>query len=72
MNGMLMRSFENNEKIEIIYLAANGALSQREITVRRMNETHAICYCHHRRQCRMFKLGNILSAYPASLKKRAK
>ena len=64
MKGSLERALERKEIIQIIYQAKNGEFSQRYVTVRSVNDTHAICYCHSKKQRRMFKLENILSAAP--------
>lgn len=70
MIGILKRAVENEEKIQIIYQSKNGELSQRFVTVQEVNDTHAICFCHYKRQRRMFRLENILSA--TTIKKRFK
>ncbi|MCM3712747.1 WYL domain-containing protein [Halalkalibacter oceani] len=62
LKRILEQSIEKNERIQIIYMAANGELSQRDVTVKAFNETHVIGYCHYRRQTRMFKRDNILAA----------
>ncbi|ADC50672.1 MULTISPECIES: WYL domain-containing protein [Alkalihalophilus] len=61
MKGQLRRAIENKKKIEMIYLSAEGMVTQRSITIIQMNETHLIAYCHKRRQRRMFKIDHILS-----------
>lgn len=62
MRGLFERSIEQQEPIQIIYMAGDGSLTQRYVTVRAINETHIVCYCHFRRQRRTFKIDNILSA----------
>ncbi|NEU29922.1 WYL domain-containing protein [bacterium LRH843] len=64
MIGVLRRAAESKEKIQIMYMAGDGGISQRYVTVININDTHVICYCHFRKQRRMFKLDNILAASP--------
>lgn len=64
MTGLLKRSLENKEKIQIMYLDRKGELTQRYVTVVKINQTHVVCYCHYKKQRRMFRLKNILAASP--------
>ncbi|MDV2683017.1 WYL domain-containing protein [Alkalihalophilus lindianensis] len=61
MQGLLMRAMERKEKVEMIYLSANGELTQRVIDVVNLNDQHVIAYCYTRKERRLFKLDNILS-----------
>ncbi len=61
MIAPLRRALESKEKIQIVYLDKNGKYTQRYVTVLALNDRHAICYCHYRKQYRMFKLDNILA-----------
>ncbi|WP_100406282.1 hypothetical protein [Bacillus solitudinis] len=64
MKGLFNRSLNSREAIQMIYLAADGTISQRSVTVLTFNEVHIICYCHNRKQRRTFKIENILSVFP--------
>ncbi|MCM3763188.1 hypothetical protein M3212_20965 [Alkalihalobacillus oceani] len=61
LKRILEQSIEKDERIQIIYMAANGELSQRYVTVKAFNDTHVLAYCHYRRQTRMFKRDGILA-----------
>ncbi|WP_368504899.1 WYL domain-containing protein [Alkalihalophilus sp. As8PL] len=61
MKGLLTRSMERREKVEMIYLSAKGEVTQRVIDVVNMNDQHVIAYCYTRKERRLFKLDNILS-----------
>lgn len=62
MISVLQRVAESKEKVQIMYMDKNGKLSQRIVTIINLNDTHAICYCHYKKQRRMFRLENILAA----------
>lgn len=69
VKGILQRAIDSKEVIQIIYMSDKGEISQRYITVVSINPTHMNCYCHYRKQKRVLKISNILSAFPN--KKRA-
>ncbi|GAE32464.1 WYL domain-containing protein [Halalkalibacter hemicellulosilyticus] len=62
MKGLLQRAAQSKEKVQIVYLTDEGKMSQRYVSVIKVNETHLVCYCHYKKQRRMFKLENILAA----------
>ena len=71
MDGLLIRSIEENIPLEMIYLAENQKLSQRKLIVIEVNDDYIRAYCLLRKQIRTFKRENILSIMPeASSKKR--
>ncbi|MFF2446134.1 hypothetical protein ACFVSW_03450 [Neobacillus sp. NPDC058068] len=71
MDGLFIRSIEENMPLEMIYLADNHELSQRKLIVMEMNEEYIRAYCLLRKQVRTFKRENILSIMPETcLKKR--
>jgi len=61
MRGLFLRSIENWEPIEIIYLNSKGKISQRTIHVLSETETNIKAYCFLKKQLRTFKKDNILS-----------
>ncbi|ARK29457.1 hypothetical protein [Halalkalibacter krulwichiae] len=61
MEILLKRSVNSALKLEMIYQANDGCISQRVITVRSYNEQHLIAYCHVRKQKRMFRRDSVLS-----------
>ena len=71
MDGLLIRSIEENIPLEMIYLAENQKLSQRKLIVIEVNDEYIRAFCLLRKQIRTFKRENILSIMPeASSKKR--
>ena len=64
MESLLNRSIEQKQKLEMIYLASNGELSQRIFRVIEVKEDGILAYCYSRRQVRTFKKENILSLNP--------
>jgi len=61
MNGILIRGMENQQPIELIYMGADGKLSQRIIRVLSITDTHVKAYCYSKRKLRTFRKENILS-----------
>jgi predicted DNA-binding transcriptional regulator YafY len=66
VDGLLMRSIEDNLPLEMIYLAENQELSQRKLIVKEVTDEYIRAYCLLRKQMRTFKRENILSIMPES------
>jgi predicted DNA-binding transcriptional regulator YafY len=66
MDGLFMRSIEENTPLEMIYLAENQELSQRKLIVKEVTDEYIRAYCLLRKQMRTFKRENILSIMPES------
>lgn len=64
MIKLLQRSMEEQLPIEIIYMSANNRFTKRTIIVRNMNSSKVFAYCYLRKQNRLFKISQILSAMP--------
>ncbi|RHW43258.1 hypothetical protein D1B31_00845 [Neobacillus notoginsengisoli] len=64
MNGMLLRSMEENMPLEVIYLSKKNELTQRKMIIRAIRGNDVYAYCLLRNKLRTFKLENILSARP--------
>jgi predicted DNA-binding transcriptional regulator YafY len=62
VRGLLLNALESQEPLEIIYLSDQGKLSQRVIILKSVGDTHIRAFCKLRKQWRIFKLSNILSA----------
>lgn len=69
MDGLFIRSIEENLPLEMIYLAENQELSQRKLIVKEVNDEYIRAYCLLRKQIRTFKRDNILSILPGSRSK---
>lgn len=61
MKNMIMRSIQNKEKLEMIYLSSDNRVSQRVVRVLKLNDDMIMAYCYTKRTIRTFKLENILS-----------
>jgi predicted DNA-binding transcriptional regulator YafY len=66
MDGLFIRSIEENIPLEMIYFDANQELSQRRLLVKEVNDEYIRAYCLLRKQIRIFKRENILSIMPDS------
>lgn len=66
MDGLFIRSIEENIPLEMIYFADNQELSQRRLLVKEVNDKYIRAYCLLRKQIRIFKRENILSIMPDS------
>ncbi|MGI8315181.1 hypothetical protein [Halobacillus mangrovi] len=64
MGNLMVRSKEENEKIDIIYLSSQGKLTQWMIRVIAIREIYILAYCFNRKEVRAFHTENILSAFP--------
>ena len=64
MNGLLLRSIEENIPLEMIYLSEDQQISQRKLLVKEMNDEYIRAYCLLCKQIRTFRRENILSIIP--------
>lgn len=70
MDGIFLRSLEENIPLEMIYLSETNELSQRKLIIKEVNEEYIRAYCLLRRQVRTFRRNNILSIMPEAHTKR--
>lgn len=61
MIRLLNRAATEQGRVELIYEAKNKKLTQREVTVYTVTDTHVFCYCHLKNAYRAFALDHILS-----------
>lgn len=52
--------------VEIIYMAADGCISQRLVEIRKVKGGFIRAWCHTSRQARTFRVDRILAVHPAS------
>lgn len=64
MNGIIKRSIESGNPVEVIYIDCKEKISQRTVKVLEVNEDAIKVYCYFRKQKRTFKLSNVLSVAP--------
>ena len=70
MNGMLLRSIEEQIPLEMIYLANNREITKRKLIIKEIKGEYIRAYCLLRKQMRTFKRENILSIMPESSTKQ--
>ncbi|MGM0836768.1 MAG: hypothetical protein ACQEV7_11480 [Bacillota bacterium] len=64
MHRLLSLYSQRQTPIEIIYLAKDGQISQRKISVLQIDGRTVVAFCHLRNTKRTFLLENILSFVP--------
>ncbi|WP_423801523.1 hypothetical protein [Neobacillus sp. SAB-20_R2A] len=64
MDGLFIRSIEENIPLEMIYLAENQEITQRRLIIKEVTDEYILAYCLLRKQIRTFKRDNILSIMP--------
>jgi predicted DNA-binding transcriptional regulator YafY len=64
MDGLLLRSIEENIPLEMIYFSEDQKISHRKLLVKEVNDDYIRAYCLLRKQIRTFRRGNILSLMP--------
>jgi predicted DNA-binding transcriptional regulator YafY len=69
MEGIFLRSIEENIPLEMIYLSDDNQLSQRKLIVKEVNEEYIRAYCLLRKRIRTFRRQNILSIMPETKQK---
>ena len=64
MRTNLINSMERNYRVEIVYLAKDGAVSKRKVKVIQVSDKSFRGYCYLRKSSRTFKYDNILAMMP--------
>ncbi|MBS4212110.1 MULTISPECIES: hypothetical protein [Neobacillus] len=64
MDGLFIRSIEENIPLEMIYLAENQEITRRRLIIKEVTDEYIRAYCLLRKQIRTFKRDNILSIMP--------
>ncbi|MBO0588180.1 MULTISPECIES: transcriptional regulator [unclassified Sporosarcina] len=70
MRNQLMKSLEYNEFLDMMYMAADGTISQRRINVLQVGEVSFRAYCFLRKSKRTFTIDNLLALVPVKTKER--
>ncbi|SFQ38794.1 hypothetical protein [Salibacterium halotolerans] len=47
MEGVLVRAADTKERVQMIYEAKDGMLSQRIVTVHKLNKKDVLVWCHY-------------------------
>ncbi|WP_417897252.1 hypothetical protein ABN702_12910 [Bacillus haimaensis] len=69
MHRLLSLYSQRQMPIEMIYLAKDGQITQREISVLQVNGSTVVAFCHLRKMKRTFLMENILSFVPVKNKR---
>lgn len=69
MHRLLSLYAQRHMPIEMIYLAKDGQITQREISVLHVDGRTIVAFCHLRKMKRTFLLENILSFVPLKNKR---
>lgn len=64
MKSLLVKSAIEQKPIEIIYESKTGTITQRCITIKKLNQKKLLAYCHTKKQYRSFNIEQILAAQP--------
>lgn len=67
MRALLIKSAVEQRPIEIIYQSKNGTITQRRITIKKINQQKILAYCHTKKQFRSFIIEQILAAQPLKI-----
>lgn len=68
MHRLLMKSLQEKQPVEIIYISDKQHITQRIILVNEIKPHYIKAYCFLRKQNRLFKIYNILSVSPKKQK----
>ncbi|MEK4403415.1 transcriptional regulator [Sporosarcina sp. FSL K6-6792] len=71
MRNQLIKSTEYNESLDMIYLAKDGSISKRRISVLQVGEASFRAFCFLRKSKRTFTIDNVLALVPVITKERA-
>ncbi|MDE5413629.1 MAG: hypothetical protein LPK26_01870 [Bacillaceae bacterium] len=61
MQGIFKRALLSGTPIEMIYLSKKQIITQRIVTIKKVDQDRVLGICHQSNQIRMFNLENILS-----------
>ena len=70
MRNKLVKSVEYSEHLDMMYMAADGSISKRRISVLQVGEVSFRAYCYLRKSKRTFTIDNILALVPVHKKER--
>ena len=67
----ILKSLQNNQLVEMIYMKNNGEISKRRIKVLDVTEDSFKAYCFLRGTKRTFKIENVLAFVPVVSRERS-
>ncbi|WP_438298435.1 transcriptional regulator [Sporosarcina sp. FA15] len=71
MHNQLVKSVEYSEHLDMMYMAADGSISKRRISVLQVGEASFRAFCFLRKSKRTFTIDNVLALVPVITKERA-
>ena len=71
MRNQLIKSTVYNEPLDMMYMAADGSISKRRISVLQVGEASFRAFCFLRKSKRTFTIDNVLALVPVITKERA-
>lgn len=70
MRKLLERAIKFGETLDMMYLAKDGSITKRRITVLQVGELSFRAYCYLRRSKRTFTIDNVLALVPVIERER--
>lgn len=70
MKGQLLKVFERNQLVDMMYLSKSGEITKRRIKVISVSESTFKAYCFVKHASRTFSIDNVLSMFPVVRKER--
>ncbi|MDQ0158941.1 hypothetical protein [Alkalibacillus salilacus] len=64
MGQLLPSSLRYNKKLEMVYIDHHNNMTQRTVTIIKMEDHRILAYCFTRQAVRSFQKANILAIYP--------
>ena len=68
MRSQLVKSVRYEESLDMMYMAADGSISKRRITVLYVGEGSFRAFCFLRKSKRTFRMDNVLALVPVTRK----
>ncbi|MET3682220.1 putative DNA-binding transcriptional regulator YafY [Alkalibacillus flavidus] len=65
MDHLLKQSIQNRQKLELVYIDEQHRMTQRIVTIIKIDDDRLLAYCFTKRGVRSFQKDNILAIYPA-------
>lgn len=70
MKERLLKAFQQEQIVTIIYLAKNGEITKRRIRITKINDDSVQAFCFLKRAKRTFLINNVLALSPVQYRER--
>lgn len=70
MKAQLLKAFQRQQLIEMMYMSNDGTISKRRVKILKMSGDSFQAYCFLRHEKRHFKVSHVLSFMPLQAKER--